>query len=549
MITRGERPASTIDIPLGDATWLSRFSLRFMSIAEQMGTALLQSSTSTNIKERLDFSCAVFDSEGFLIANAPHIPVHLGAMQNAIQFQIKNFHNQLASGILCQVMDLGDVLVSNHPKAGGSHLPDVTIMKPVFIDKKICFWTAARGHHADVGGTTPGSIPANSKYLWEEGACIKGFKIVTQAEGFDEAAVKKAFLNEPASFPGCAGARKYADTLSDLTAQIGATSRGEALLIELSKEFGLNVLNQYMNLIRQNARTIVSEFLDGTFANRQVLEASDFMDDGSKICLKIYKETAGNLVVFDFEGTSACVYGNWNAPEAISNSATIYCLRSLINRDIPLNAGVLDSIIIKKPADSLLDPPEGVAIVCGNVLTSQRIVDVVLKAFSIKPEFGFAASHGCCNNLCFGEEEFGFYETIGGGSGASYLGDGANGVHCHMTNTRITDMEVIEKRYPVIIRQFSLREGSGGQGRYKGGDGVIRKIEFTHQISVSIASERRVFEPYGLFGGEPGARGMNLWHQSQNGIKVNLGGKAQFTVKPGDVLEIRTAGGGGYLAN
>ena len=443
---------------------------------------------------------------------------------------------------------LGDVLISNHPKAGGSHLPDITIMKPIFIEDRICFWVAARGHHADIGGTVPGSIPANAKYLWEEGACIKGFKIVTQAQGFNEEGVRKAFLEEPASFPGCTGARKYADTLSDLTAQIGATSRGEALLIELGTEFGLNVVKHYMNLIRQNACTVVKEFLDNIFANRRILDASDFMDDGSELKLKIYKEEQSGLVAFDFDGTGPCVYGNWNAPEAISNSAIIYCLRCLINRDIPLNAGVLDSIIIKKPSGCLLDPPADVAVVGGNVLTSQRIVDVVLRAFSISPEFGFAASHGCCNNLCFGEKEFGFYETIGGGSGASYLGDGANGVHCHMTNTRITDVEVIEKRYPVIIRKFSLREGSGGGGHYKGGDGLIRKIEFTRQIPVSIASERRVFEPYGMFGGENGMRGLNLWHQSQNGIKINLGGKAQFVANPGDILEIRTGGGGGYLS-
>jgi 5-oxoprolinase (ATP-hydrolysing) len=444
-------------------------------------------------------------------------------------------------------MGLGDVIISNHPNAGGSHLPDITIMRPIFIEGKICFWAAARGHHADIGGIVPGSIPANAKYLWEEGACIRSFKIVTQTGGFDESSVKKAFLEDPATFPGCSGARKYRDTLSDLTAQIGATSRGEALLLELNKEFSLNVINQYMSLIRENARTIVKKFLERIFEKEQVLDAFDYMDDGSKIKLQVYKENQCDLVVFDFEGTSPCVYGNWNAPEAISNSAIIYCLRCLIDRDIPLNAGVIDSIRIKKPKGCLLDPPEGVAVVCGNVLTSQRIVDVVLRAFSVEPNFGFAASHGCCNNLCFGGDEFGFYETVGGGSGASFMGNGADGVHCHMTNTRITDVEVIERRYPVIIRQFSLREGSGGRGHFKGGDGIIRAIEFTRELPVSIASERRVFEPYGMFGGEPGLRGMNIWHQFQKGIRINLGGKAQFIIHPQDILEIQTAGGGGYM--
>jgi 5-oxoprolinase (ATP-hydrolysing) len=442
---------------------------------------------------------------------------------------------------------LGDVLISNHPKAGGSHLPDITIMRPIFIGNKVCFWTAARGHHADIGGIAPGSIPANSKYLWEEGTCIEGFKIVTEANGFDEDTIIRSFLEDPASFPNCSGARKFADTLSDLTAQIGATSKGEVLLLELFREFGTCTIEHYMDQIRKNAQNLVKKFLYDMFKSQKSLWAEDFMDDGSRIALKIYKDEEKNLVVFDFEGTSPCVYGNWNAPLAISNSAVIYCLRCLINKDIPLNAGVLDSIIIKRPEGSLLNPPHDVAVVGGNVLTSQRIVDVILKAFSIEPQFGFAASHGCCNNLCFGEEEFGFYETIGGGSGASYLGNGASGVHCHMTNTRITDVEVIEKRYPVILRQFSIREGSGGKGYYKGGDGIIRKIEFAHQMPVSISSERRTFEPNGLFGGEPGARGVNLWYRSKDGTIINLGGKAQFTAQPGDVLEIYTAGGGGYL--
>lgn len=528
-----ERPA------LNDVAWMTRFSLRFMAIAEQMGTTLKQSAISTNIKERLDFSCALFDAEGYLIANAPHIPVHLGAMQSAIQYQLRN----------CSCINEGDVLISNHPKAGGSHLPDITIMRPVFVDGQICFWTAARGHHADIGGTVPGSIPANSKFLWEEGACIKSLKIITASKGFDEDALREAFVTRPATFENCAGVVRFGDTVADLTAQIGATARGEQLLQELAKEYSLDVILHYISRIRENAKSAVVKFLNSRLTESQMtenecLQAEDLMDDGTVIKVKIYKEPTDEVYVIDFTGTGPCVYGNWNAPMAITISAVMYTLRCLLDKEIPLNAGVLDAIKLIIPKDSLLDPPEAVAVVGGNVLTSQRIVDILLRAFST-PCYGFAASHGCCNNLCFGRRgEFGFYETIGGGSGASHGSHGASGVHTHMTNTRITDVEIMERRYPIIIRMFSLRRGSGGDGKFRGGDGIVRVLEFKKEMQVSIASERRTHAPYGLFGGGPGARGLNLWRHRN--ISINLGGKAQFTASPGDRLEIHTAGGGGF---
>ena len=530
LLTRTE---AQVEKPLlNDVAWMTRFSLRFMSIAEQMGTSLRQSAISTNIKERLDFSCAVFDAEGSLIANAPHIPVHLGAMQSAIQYQLRNCAN------ICK----GDVLLSNHPKAGGSHLPDITIMRPVFIDETLRFWTAARGHHADIGGIVPGSIPANSKFLWEEGACIKSLEIVTASNGFNLEGVKKAFVTDPARYEGCSGVSRFDDTIADLTAQVGATARGEQLLHELVKEATLDVLSHYIAKIRENAKEAVGNFLERLFADRTSLAAEDLMDDGTVIQVRIYK--LEEKYVIDFEGTGPCVYGNWNAPQAITISAVMYTLRCLINKDIPLNAGVLDYVDIKIPPHSLLDPPVDVAVVGGNVLTSQRIVDVLLRAFST-PEYGFAASHGCCNNLCFGRVgEFGFYETIGGGSGATHDCHGASGVHTHMTNTRITDVEIMEQRYPIIVRRFALCEGSGGKGKHNGGDGIVRVLEFKKEMLVSISSERRTQAPYGLFGGSPGKKGVNLWRHQD--IVINLGGKAQFTATPGDQLEIHTAGGGGF---
>lgn len=459
-----------------DPIYLSVFSHRFMGIAEQMGRTLQRTSISVNIKERLDFSCALFDPSGGLVANAPHLPVHLGAMSEAVRYQIKFWGDNLQPG---------DVLVSNHPQlAGGSHLPDITVMTPIFWEGEIVFFVASRGHHADVGGIAPGSMPPLSKTLVEEGAAIVAFKLVEQGV-FQECGIID-LLTAPGKMPGNFGARKISDNLSDLKAQVAANQKGAALMHELVKEYGLSVVKAYMGHIQSCAEHAVRDMLK-TFSKKEGMEevgqvyAEDFLDDGTKICLAVQIDRRTGAAVFDFSGTGHEIYGNLNAPPAVTASAVIYCLRCLLpDIDIPLNQGCLAPIEIKIPQNSILNPSAGAAVVGGNVLTSQRVTDVVLKAFK-----ACAASQGCMNNLTFGDETMGYYETIAGGAGAGGTWHGCSAVHTHMTNTRITDVEILERRYPVIVRQFSIRKGSGGIGLYHGGDGVIRELEFT-KVSVCL---------------------------------------------------------------
>ncbi|KAI8849024.1 Hydantoinase B/oxoprolinase-domain-containing protein [Chytridium lagenaria] len=509
-----------------DPIMLSVFAHRFMSIAEQMGRTLQKTAISTNIKERLDFSCALFGPDGGLVANAPHIPVHLGSMQEAVRWQMINVKVELKPG---------DVLMTNHPQAGGSHLPDITIITPVFNNNQVVFFVASRGHHADIGGSQPGSMPPNSCELYQEGAAVKSFFLVRDGV-FDETGVTDILLHQPAVYPGCSGSRCLRDNISDLKAQVAANQRGIILVHDLIQEYGLEVVQAYMAFIRQNAETA------------EELHAVDHMDDGTPIELSIAINADGSAT-FDFTGTGAEVYGNTNAPYSVSCSAIIYCLRCMVNLDIPLNQGALEPIKMILPEGSLLSPSENAAVVGGNVLTSQRLCDVIFKAFE-----AVAASQGCCNNFTFGSggkdadgnvtDGFGYYETIAGGAGAGPSWDGRSGVHTHMTNTRITDPEILERRYPVILRKFGLRSGSGGKGAHSGGDGVVREVEFLEHLHVSILSERRVFLPYGLKGGLPGSKGRNLL--IRKGAKpVSFGGKNATQVRPGDIFVIETPGGGG----
>eukprot|EP00730_Choanoeca_flexa_P007915 TRINITY_DN12412_c0_g2_i1.p1 TRINITY_DN12412_c0_g2~~TRINITY_DN12412_c0_g2_i1.p1 ORF type:complete len:1293 (+),score=305.35 TRINITY_DN12412_c0_g2_i1:21-3899(+) len=519
-----------------DVVHLSLFQHRFMTIAEQMGRALQRTSISTNIKERLDFSCALFSPDGGLTSNAPHIPVHLGAMQEAVRYQIA-----VTSGL-----KPGDVLVSNHPAAGGSHLPDITVITPVFRDghDKPVFWVASRGHHADIGGITPGSMPPHSKALIEEGAAIKSFKLVRDGE-FQEAGITE-LLNEPAKHPGSSGTRNLSDNLSDLKAQIAANQRGIALLNGLMDEMGEDVVVAYMKYIQENAEISVRQMLKAKAkATREAtgttqLVETDYLDDGSPIKLTIDIDEATGSAVFDFAGTGDQVLGNLNAPRAVAYSAVIYCLRCMVGHDIPLNQGCLTPVTIKIPQGSLLWPSDDAAVVGGNVLTSQRVCDVVLKAFG-----ACADSQGCMNNVTFGNANCGYYETVSGGSGAGPFGPGRSGVHTHMTNTRITDPEVVERRYPVTVECFHLRNGSGGQGQHRGGDGVVRELRFHDDMVLSVLTERRSFEPRGIAGGSNGARGRNTLIK-KDGSKINLGSKASVNVRPGDTLQLLTPGGGGY---
>ena len=540
-----------------DPIMLSIFAHRFMAIAEQMGRALQKTSVSTNVKERLDYSCALFDAAGGLVANAPHLPVHLGSMSTCVRTQAEIWKGKLKRG---------DVIVSNHPEYGGTHLPDITVLTPAFSGDNIVFYVASRAHHADIGGILPGSMPPYSRELFQEGAAIKSEKLVSEGH-FNEKRITELLYDEPAQYPDCSGTRCLADNLNDLKAQIAANKRGIGLLSNLIEDYGEDVVQFYMHSIQDNAELSVRNLLKDVAKRfgEKPLQAVDFMDDGSPIKLKITIDAQKGEAVFDFDGTGREVYGNINAPEAVTYSAIIYCLRCLISEDIPLNQGCLKPIKVRIPKKSFLSPSEKAAVVGGNVLTSQRVTDVIFRCFE-----ACAASQGDCNNLTFGfggnqsgEKElkgFGYYETIAGGSGAGPSWEGTSGVHTHMTNTRITDAEVFERRYPVVLREFSLRAGTGGKGQHRGGDGVIRDIEFKIPVQVSILSERRVFHPYGLHGGEDGACGQNIWVRK---VKVggrgsdadevgerhiNLGAKNTASMRPGERIIVMTPGGGGYGA-
>lgn len=538
---------------------LSIFGHRFMAIAEQMGRALQKTSVSTNVKERLDFSCAIFDAEGGLVANAPHLPVHLGSMSTCVRRQAKIWEGRL---------EKGDVIISNHPSYGGTHLPDVTLIMPAFNEAgdKILFYAASRAHHADIGGISAGSMPPHSRELWQEGAAVKSEKLVSQGR-FDEEKIIELFYREPAKYQGSSGTRCLADNINDLRAQVSANKKGISLIESLIEEYGEETVQFYMHGIQDNAEQCVRKLLKEMhqkFAGKD-LSAIDHMDDGSPIQLRISIDPDKGEATFDFDGTGPEVYGNINAPEAVTYSAIIYCLRCMISEDIPLNQGCLKPIQVKIPPKSLLSPSDGAAVVGGNVLTSQRVTDVVFRAFE-----ACAASQGDCNNLTFGfggnvngEKEvrgFGYYETIAGGSGAGEDWEGTSGVHTHMTNTRITDSEVFERRYPVILREFSIRKDSGGAGQHRGGDGVVRDIEFRIPVQASILSERRVFRPYGMKGGSSGQAGLNVWVRrvpkpdtgSNSGEPeyeerfCNLGSKNSAPMNAGDRIIIHTPGGGGW---
>jgi 5-oxoprolinase (ATP-hydrolysing) len=552
-----------------DPIMLSIFGHRFMAIAEQMGRALQKTSVSTNVKERLDFSCAIFDATGGLVANAPHLPVHLGSMSTCVRRQAEIWKGKLQKG---------DVIISNHPSYGGTHLPDVTLLMPAFDAKgeNILFYAASRAHHADIGGISAGSMPPHSRELFQEGAAIRSEKLVSGGK-FDEKRVIELFYDEPAKQPGCSGTRCLADNINDLRAQVSANQKGISLIETLIEEYGEETVQFYMVNIQKNAELCVRRLLKDVYKRFEGkhLSAVDHMDDGTPIQLKVKIDPEKGEAEFDFEGTGPEVYGNVNAPQAITFSAIIYCLRCLISEDIPLNQGCLKPIHVKIPPKSLLSPSPGAAVVGGNVLTSQRITDVIFKAFE-----ACAASQGCCNNLTFGfggnqagrdaVKGFGYYETIAGGSGAGPTWAGTSGVHVHMTNTRITDSEIFERRYPVLLREFSTRKGSGGAGQHRGGDGVIRDIEFRIPLQVSILSERRVYHPYGLNGGEDGACGLNLWVRRvektnwEQSLKefhgassedtekeyeerhINLGAKNSAAMKAGDRIIVCTPGGGGW---
>ncbi|WP_144098350.1 hydantoinase B/oxoprolinase family protein [Croceicoccus sediminis] len=505
-----------------DPVRLEIFNNLFMAIAEQMGQALQNTALSVNIKERLDFSCALFDGEGALIANAPHMPVHLGSMGDSVR-AVRD--KALATGKL----DDGNAWLVNNPYCGGTHLPDLTVVMPVFEDGECRFWVAARGHHADIGGTTPGSMPPDSRTLDEEGVLFDSFLLLEGGE-LREEALRAELAKGP--YP----ARDPDRNLGDLTAQIAACARGAADIHRMVREFGLGVVEAYMHHVQANAAEAVRRVLDrlpgGTFTYP--------LDDGTQITVSIAIDREARTAWIDFTGTSAQQANNFNAPPAICRAATLYVMRTLIDEDIPMNDGCLWPVELVIPEGSMLAPRYPAAVVAGNVETSQVITDALYGACG-----ALAGAQGTMNNFTFGNARYQYYETICGGSGAGPDFDGTSAVQTHMTNSRLTDPEVLEWRFPVLLEAFSIREGSGGAGRHSGGNGVVRRVRFLEDMTATILSNRRVVPPFGLDGGQPGAPGRNRVERA-DGSEIAVPSTGSVEMRPGDVFVIETPGGGGF---
>jgi 5-oxoprolinase (ATP-hydrolysing) len=505
-----------------DPIMLEVFNNRFMYAAEQMGAVLEQTAHSVNIKERLDYSCAVFDAAGDLIANAPHLPVHLGSMGDSVRTVLAAFG---------AAMRAGDAFVLNAPYNGGTHLPDITVVTPAFIGAATLpsFFVASRAHHADIGGRVPGSMPALSAHIDDEGALLEPMPIVERGV-FLERAVRAALGRGP--YP----ARNPDQNVADLKAQLAANARGVYELHAMAERFGLEVVDAYMRHAQDNAEECVERALQRLRSGDWTLE----LDGGERLCVAVRINKESLTAVIDFTGTSAMTRGNFNAPAAIARAAVLYVFRTLVAEDIPLNAGCLRPLELVLPPASLVNPRHPAAVAAGNVETSQCITDALLAALG-----ACAASQGTMNNLTFGNAEHQYYETICGGCGAGPGFDGASAVHSHMTNSRLTDVEVLERRFPVRIRRFAIRRGSGGNGRFRGGDGVVREIEFLVPMQGSILSNRRRTAPFGLDGGGPGAPGRNTVVRA-SGRTEQVPAAAEMSFEPGDRFIVETPGGGGY---
>lgn len=505
-----------------DSVLLEIFNNLFRSIAEQMGTTLQNTSYSVNIKERLDFSCAIFDREGELVANAPHIPVHLGSMSESIRSLINAKSNS---------MKKGDVYLANNPYNGGTHLPDMTVITPIFINtnSKPFFYVASRGHHADIGGITPGSMPPESKTIEEEGVLIDNFLLVEKGK-FRERELSEILTSN--IYP----VRNLVQNIADVQAQIAANTKGVQELKQIIRHYGLETVCNYMKYVQDNAeesvRKAIAVLKDGYFSCE--------LDTGEKIQVNISIDCKKRSAKIDFTGTSPQTHNNFNAPTAVCKAAVLYVFRSLVDDDIPLNSGCLKPLEIIIPEGCLLNPKYPAAVVAGNVETSQLIVDCLYGALN-----AIAGSQGTMNNFTFGNEKYQYYETICGGSGAGKNFNGTDAVHTNMTNSRLTDPEVLECRFPVLLESFSIRPNSGGQGCYCGGNGIIRRIRFLESMTAGILSGRRLISPFGLQGGNTGATGQN-WRQRNDGTVEELDGTAIVEMQPNDIFIIETPGGGGY---
>jgi len=506
-----------------DPVMLEIFNNLFMTIAEQMGTALQNTAYSVNIKERLDFSCALFDPTGALIANAPHMPVHLGSMGESVRAVLRQRESRIAAG---------QVFMLNDPYHGGTHLPDVTVIMPVFADDDpaaLLFFVAARGHHADIGGITPGSMPPQSRSVDEEGVLISDFLLVEDGL-FREAETRELLGSGP--YP----ARNIDQNIGDLKAQIAACIKGADELHAMVRQFGRDTVLAYMRHVQDNAeeavRRTIAKLRSGAFTYA--------MDDGTVVAVAIDVDTENRSAIVDFAGTSAQVGSNFNAPLSVCRAAVLYVFRTLVDDDIPMNEGCLRPIEIRVPSSSLLNPDPPAAVVAGNVETSQVVTDALYGALGV-----LAASQGTMNNFTFGNATHQYYETIGGGAGAGPTIDGADGVQTHMTNSRLTDPEVLEWRFPVMIDRFAIRRGSGGRGRHRGGDGLVRHVRFREAMTAAILSGRRVVPPFGVAGGEPGALGRNAVIRADGTVET-VAGTAVVEMAEDDVFVIETPGGGGF---
>lgn len=505
-----------------EAAQLELFSNRFTAIAQDMGALLQRTSFSVNVKERLDFSCAVMDAKGYLIVNAPHIPVHLGSMGVCVREVAKRLP-----------MNDGDVIITNHPAYGGSHLPDVTLIKPVFFKKKLIGYVANRAHHAEIGGKKPGSMPADATRLYEEGVVIPPTWLVKKGR-VQWNQIKKVFTSS--QFP----TRLLQENMADLNGALASVNHGAQGLINLCKTYGASEVTNQMVSLKQYASNLLIEKMRGA---RKTFGAIQYLDDGSRLKVRITAKS-GKLLI-DFYGSAAQHPGNLNATKAIVQSVVLYCLRLWVNQPIAMNEGLLAWVKIVLP-DGILNPNFNVlerhlpAVVGGNTEISQRLTDTILKALELA-----ACSQGTMNNFLFGNERFGYYETIGGGAGATEGQSGASAVHTHMTNTRITDVEVLEHRYPVRVEKFAIRKRSGGRGRWNGGNGLIREITFKEAVEVNLLTQHREQAPYGMKKGKPGKRGQQ-WVVRANGKTEKLSGVTSASLNNGDRLVIETPGGGGW---
>jgi 5-oxoprolinase (ATP-hydrolysing) len=517
-----ERPVRQAIGTSADPVMLEVFNNLFMSIAEQMGATLANTAYSVNIKERLDFSCALFDPEGKLVANAPHVPVHLGSMGESIKTIIRENHASMRPG---------DVYMLNAPYNGGTHLPDVTAITPVFSndETEVLFYVASRGHHADIGGRTPGSSPPDSRHIEEEGVLIDNFLLVKG--GVLQEQETRALLGS-----GRYPCRNINQNMADLSAQIAANETGVRELGKMVENYGLKVVHAYMQHVQDNAEESVRRVLG-------VLQDCNFiypMDGDKQIRVSISVNRHKREATIDFTGTSAQSEGNYNAPTAVCKAAVLYVFRTLVADNIPLNEGCMKPLKLIIPPRTMISPEYPAAVISGNTEVSQAITDALFGALGL-----LASSQGTMNNFVYGNATHQNYETICGGTGAGPDHPGTSAVHSHMTNTRMTDPEVVEWRFPVQVESFSIRHGSGGAGKFRGGNGVVRKIRFLEPMTATILSSHRQIAPYGLAGGEPGKKGENSVLHPDNTITL-LAGNDEVFLSSNDIFIIKTPGGGGY---